>query len=64
MGRQALKVAILPVIVTQKKIPDKLLDSSTMTPLFKITENIGFVITGMTADNRSRVQKACYKAAN
>lgn len=51
MGRQALKVAILPVIVTQKKIPDKLLDSSTMTPLFKITENIGFVITGMTADN-------------
>uniref|UniRef100_A0A671DM87 Proteasome 20S subunit alpha 6 n=1 Tax=Rhinolophus ferrumequinum TaxID=59479 RepID=A0A671DM87_RHIFE len=39
------------VIVTQKKVPDKLLDSSTVTHLFKIMENIG-------------VQKARCEAAN
>ncbi|KAK9725462.1 hypothetical protein RND81_05G145100 [Saponaria officinalis] len=49
--------------VTQKKVPDKLLDQTSVTHLFKVTKFIGLLATGMTADSRNLVQQARQQAA-
>ncbi|XP_058108645.1 proteasome subunit alpha type-6 [Magnolia sinica] len=51
-------------VVTQKKVPDKLLDQTSVTHLFPITKFLGLLATGMTADARSLVQQARKEAAD
>lgn len=51
----ALKGKDLSVVVTQRKVPDKLLEPQTINNVFAITPNIGCVVTGMPADCASLV---------
>lgn len=46
------------VVISQKKVPDKLIDAASVTQIFKITPTIGCVMTGQIADARAAVTRA------
>jgi len=60
----ALRGASCCVVVTQKKVPDKLIDPSSVSHIFKITDKIGCVMTGSLADSRSQVDRMRHEAAD
>lgn len=52
------------VVVTQKKIPDRLMDPKSVTNLFRITPRIGCLVTGIPADCHACLQRARMEAAD
>lgn len=52
------------VVISQKKIPDKLIDPSTVSYIFEISENVGVVMTGSLADSCAQVARARSEAAD
>jgi 20S proteasome subunit alpha 1 len=59
----ALKGTSCAVVVSQRRITDKLVDAKTVTSLFRITEQIGLMATGAAPDARAMVARAREEAA-
>ncbi|CAN6673059.1 proteasome subunit alpha type-1 [Trichomonascus vanleenenianus] len=51
------------VVISQKKVPDKLLDPDTVTYIFKVSPTVGAVVTGQIADGRAIVDRARSEAS-
>ncbi|KAK7535139.1 proteasome core particle subunit alpha 1 [Phyllosticta citribraziliensis] len=51
------------VVLTQKKVPDKLIDPSSVSYVFRLSSSVGCVMTGSIADARAGVQRAQGEAA-
>jgi len=51
------------VVISQKKVPDKLLDPASVTYIFNLSPSVGCVMTGSIADARASVTRARGEAA-
>ncbi|KAK8157939.1 proteasome core particle subunit alpha 1 [Phyllosticta citrichinensis] len=51
------------VVLTQKKVPDKLIDPASVSYVFRLSSSVGCVMTGSIADARAGVQRAQGEAA-
>ncbi|KAL2057777.1 hypothetical protein ABVK25_002161 [Lepraria finkii] len=51
------------VVLSQKKVPDKLIDPSSVSHIFKLSPSVGCVMTGSIADARASVNRARGEAA-
>lgn len=51
------------VVISQKKVPDKLIDPSSVSYIFKLSPSIGCVLTGSIADARASATRARSEAA-
>merc|ERR1712232_739493 len=59
----AIKGKDSAVVVTQKKVPDKLLDPSTASRMFRLSKKVGCITTGRIADGKFQVQRIRMEAA-
>ena len=60
----ALRGADSAVVVTQRKVPDRLVVPSSVTHVHNVTSRIGVLATGMTADCVAAVQRMRFEAAD
>ncbi|EEQ83945.1 hypothetical protein RJZ56_006635 [Blastomyces dermatitidis] len=51
------------VVLSQKKVPDKLIEPSSVTHIFQLSPSVGCVMTGSIADARASVTRAQSEAA-
>ena len=52
------------VLVTQRKVPDKLVDPKTVSHMFALNAKLGCVMTGLVPDSRAQVERTRMDAAD
>lgn len=52
------------VVVTQRKVPDRLVVPRSVSSVYNVTSKIGVLATGMLADVKSAIQRLRYEAAD
>lgn len=48
--------------ITQKKVPDRLIDPTSVTNIYRITDTIGCLLLGLLPDVRAQVERLRYEA--
>ena len=49
-------------LITEKRVPDKLIDEKSVTNLYNVSEKIGALTTGIPSDARALVTRMRYEA--
>lgn len=52
------------VVLSQKKVPDKLIDPSSVSYVFRLSQSVGCVMTGSIADARNAVNRGRQEAGD
>ena len=50
--------------ITQKKTPDRLVDASYLTSIYRITDTIGCLMLGLQPDIRAQISRIRYEASD
>jgi 20S proteasome subunit alpha 1 len=50
-------------VISQKKVPDRLLDPSSVTSMYRITNTIGCAMAGLVPDCRAQIDRVRHEAA-
>lgn len=58
----AVRGANSAAFITQKKVPDRLVDPSSVSSIYRITDTIGCLMIGLIPDIRSQVERLRYEA--
>jgi 20S proteasome subunit alpha 1 len=48
--------------IAQKKVPDRLVDPSSLTSIYRITDSIGCLMIGLSPDIKAQIQRIRYEA--
>mmetsp|Transcript_27851 Transcript_27851/g.26687 ORF Transcript_27851/g.26687 Transcript_27851/m.26687 type:complete len:245 (+) Transcript_27851:160-894(+) len=58
----AVRGASTSCFITQKKVQDRLVDPTSMTSIYKITDTIGCLMIGLLPDIRAQIERIRYEA--